>query len=282
MNTSELYNIFIRCFPYIPVAERVFFKKISSGKYHFFIRYNNNKPVAFAAVSGNSIALLCVVPEMQKMGYGTALLNECEKFIINEKCRTVILGRGGSDFFFGAVINDFSHNFFEKNGYCAYNGCLNMVLDLDEFSYSYIGTEYRYPENVVYEIYNDRDYIQLINAVSSVEPKWITHYTKASDILVAKKEGRIVGFTSFNCDAQTLVTTDYDKTGMLQYVGVIPHERNKGIGMNMIACATQILKNSSCSKAFIDYTCLDKWYSKLGYQDFLWFWMGEKTYREKY
>ncbi len=277
MNTSELYNIFTSCFPYIPVAERLFLKKISSDKYRFFIRYNNNNPVAFAAVSGNSIALLCVVPEMQKMGHGTALLNECEKFIINEKCRTVILGRGSSDFFFGAVINNFSHNFFEKKGYRAYNGCLNMVLNLDEFSYSYIGTKYKNPENVVYEIYNDRDYIQLITAVSSVEPKWIAHYTKASDILVAKKEGRIVGFTIYDCDAETLVTAENEKTGALEYVGVIPGERKKGIGINMVAFATQILKNSSCNKAFIYYTCLDKWYSKLGYQDFLWFWMGEKT-----
>ena len=50
-----------------------------------------------------------------------------------------------------------------------------------------------------------------------------------------------------------------------------------GIGLAMVAHATQILNEAGCDKSFIHYTALDKWYGRLGYETCMAFALGEKS-----
>ena len=56
----------------------------------------------------------------------------------------------------------------------------------------------------------------------------------------------------------------------------MPEERNRGIGLGMVAYAAEYMKSQGCTEVYVNYTSLDEWYAKLGFVENLWYWMGEK------
>lgn len=52
-------------------------------------------------------------------------------------------------------------------------------------------------------------------------------------------------------------------------VGTIPEYRRRGIGLEMIRRATEILRKDGYDLSWIHYTPLERWYSKLGYRAIL-------------
>lgn len=273
---QEFYKIFKSCFPFIPVSEKVFEKKLSESR--LFFRTEKNELIAFLISSGNSAELLCVRPDRQGMGYGTSLIEEYEDFLRTSGFQKVVLARSNIDFFRGAVMDSMSHRFFEKCGYYAFNGCLSMTMKLTNFSAEEIKIKYPYPDDIKFCVFTKNDIYDVIEAVKIVEPKWIKFFLSldGEDILTAVRNGKIVGFMTLKYDADTIITDDYSKIGLLGYVGIIPSERNKNIGINMIACACEIFRKSGCTDVFINYTCLDEFYARAGFEDYLWYWMGEK------
>ena len=273
----SLYKIFTDCFPYIPITEKLFVKRIFEGTNRIFVEYASSVPVAFSVLNGNTVVLICVHPDFQKKGIGKLLLKKSEKYISSQGYRKINLGRCSNGLFFGAVMDNFSHRFFAKEGYTAFNGCLNMVMDLSEYSYQKIRDRYIFPPDVSFTYYNKENKNELITAVNTVEPKWCDRFINAQSVVVAVKDNCIVGFLRLNTDAQTLISDDNNKVGMIEYVGVLPEYRKTGIGTNIVAYGVQLLKNASCTDAFIEYTSLDTWYSRIGFEEFIWFWMGFKN-----
>lgn len=273
----SLFEIFTDCFPYIPVTENIFIRRIFDGTNRIFVEYASSVPVAFSVLNGNTVVLICVHPDFQERGIGTSLLRKCEKYISSRGYKKVVLGRSSNSLFFGAVIDNFSHRFFEKQGYTALNGCLNMVMDLSDYSYENIKEKYKCPADVSFTFYCNSDNKELITAVNDVEPKWSEKFRNTDSVIVAVRDDHIAGFLKLNTDAETLVTGDDCKVGMIEYVGVLPEYRNSGVGTNMVAYGVKLLKEALCTDAFIEYTSLDKWYSRIGFEEFIWFWMGSKN-----
>ena len=52
-------------------------------------------------------------------------------------------------------------------------------------------------------------------------------------------------------------------------VGTIPEYRRRGIGLEMVRLATEILRNDGFDLSWIHYTHLEHWYMKLGYKPVL-------------
>lgn len=270
-------SIFFECFPFIPVAVSVLKEKLN-GSIFFFV-YEKDTVTGFAAVEKNIIKIICVCPDFQKKGYGTSLLKECEDFIKKSGYDKVILGRNETDIFRGAVMNNMSHRFFEKHGYYAYNGCLDMMLCMEDFSYNSITEKYPCSPDVNFKICENGYTAELIAAVNEVEPKWVRNYIsdRKSSIAIAVADNNIVGFVAVDFNARTIVTYEGAKTGLIGYVGVLPSMRGKHIGINLVAFATEQLRQRGCTEAFIEYTSLESWYSRAGYEEYLWFWLGEKN-----
>lgn len=65
--------------------------------------------------------------------------------------------------------------------------------------------------------------------------------------------------------------------GSVGCVGTIPKKRKLGIGLAMVAKATEELKNHGCDVSWIHFTYLDWWYGRLGYETYLRFWFGYKS-----
>lgn len=274
-NINELCTIFNECFPELMISGSVFEKKISGCT--VITEDHNGKTAAFAVVFQNAVVLLCVRPEYQRNGYGKTLLFKCEEKIKNSGYDHVVLGRSEKCFFFGAVIDTLSHRFFEKFGYTAENGCLSMILELDNFSYELMKKEFMPLYDAVFRKCTDDDMEEVRKAVLSVEPRWESRYSDSENAFGAFLDGKPVAFIKADPDALTIVSSDERKAGLLSYLGVIPSHRNRRIGSGLLCFAVNELKKNKCLDAFIDYTSLEAWYVRFGFEDCLWYWLGEKN-----
>lgn len=274
--TKKCFNIFSECFPMVIVSEKILSEKLLKTK--IFFSYEGDEPAGFAAVEGNHIAVLCVLPEFQGRGHGTSLLAEAERYISGQGFELALLGRNRSEIFRGAVMETMSHRFFEKRGYQAYNGCLSMYIFTEDFSYSEFQLRNEFPCGLSFDVQKDRFSTEVIDMVRTVEPNWLRYCedSKGKTVITAEYAGKKAGFVIAETDTHTIITEDGCKTGLIGYAGVIPEKRNRGIGLNMIAWTTEYMKSEGCTEVFISYTSLDQWYAKAGYQEYLWYWMGEK------
>lgn len=273
---TESAALFTECFPMISVSESVISEKISDTD--MFFRYEEGKLIGLSVAEGNSLLLLCVHPEYQGRGYGSSLLEETEKFIMQRGFDRVVLGRSSRDLFWGAVINSMSHRFFEKQGYTAYNGCLSMYLYTEDFSYDSLKKKYPVPGGISFVVSEDNLPPDIFDAVEKTEPRWVDFYRNYAGhtVITAHRNGVTAGFMMLDTDARTIITEDGYRTGLIGYLGIVPEERKRGTGISMLNFGIEYMKKAGCTEIFINYTSENQWYAKSGFEEYLWYWMGEK------
>lgn len=277
---ERVYQIFKECFPNIPLTEEILYLLMDYDLCTIIGKYSDNKLIGFSAVNDNRIVLMCVVPSYQRKGYGSQLVGESESLIQKNGYDTVILGGEDSKLFMGAVCEETQWNekhnyFFEKCGYSAINGCIEMELQLNDFNLDNLNIDLR-PRGITFEYWNNVDKTNLLSAVNEVEEDWVKYFENDGNVFAAIENGKCVGFTILSFDDLTICNNGHNKVGMVGCVGVIPSKRKSGIGLAMVAHATNELKKKGCDISYIHYTYLDKWYGKLGYQTIMWYWFGKK------
>ncbi|MDO5559735.1 MAG: GNAT family N-acetyltransferase [Oscillospiraceae bacterium] len=275
ISIEPLYRIFDECFPEISITLSAFETMLSHKSSFLITERLNDEIIGFSAVRDNSVILICVAPGHQYHGIGTKLLHDSETFISKSGYKSVILGRDPSCFFMGAVIDNFSHRFFMKHGYYALNGCLCMWADLSTASFSKVSESLLSGDIVRFELDNFDD-TDLEYTVNAVEPKWLRLYRAPGHIITARTDDHIVGFSCISLYTPTLLSSSDGLSGSIDYVGVLPEYRNRGIGRRLIENSMRFQKESGCESAFIRYTSLDEWYRKCGFEEFIWYWLGEK------
>ena len=273
---DQFFSVFSECFPMLGTADHVMAEKLEGAD--LLVRKSGDRITGFAAVDGNAVLLVCVHPEHQGKGLGSSLLEEAEELIRSRGYDRAVLGRSERDIFWGAVIDTMSHRFFENRGYTAFNGTLSMVLDAEDIPSDGSFGRRTLPEGLSYKAVIGGDISDVLEAVARVEPKWLKFYEKAGSSVIIKAvlSGRTVGFLTADTDAGTIITGKDNRTGLLGYVGVVPEESNRGIGLGMVAYAAEYMQSQGCTEVYVNYTSLDEWYAKLGFAENLWYWMGEK------
>ena len=102
----------------------------------------------------------------------------------------------------------------------------------------------------------------LREAVSQVEEDWLPYFHEETPVFCAFDRGRIVAFcilSDWGCHQDLRI-------GGPGCVGTIPEYRGKGIGLELVRQATNLLKEKGFDLSWIHYTHLEHWYQKLGYQ----------------
>ncbi len=254
------HHIFKACFPGLIIDEQSFSRLAYGGDTQIF-RENGG----FAAVQGNNIALLCVAPEYQCKGIGTALLNECEKYISQYADKIFLSG----NMLPGA--EESSAEFFRKRGYTL-SGCFNeMSLELASFAVP----AYEAPEGARFCFY-DGSIEDMRRAVAEVDDEWVQYFNEDGLFFVCMMGDEIASFCIVGEDECCLLS-DGRRVGSIGCVGTVPKFRRNGIGLQMVALGSKHLKDIGCERVFIHYTHLDKWYGKLGAETFLRFVTAEKA-----
>lgn len=190
-----------------------------------------------------------------------ALLKGCEKYIAREGYE-VVAPKAGETADLAECLAD-----YEKQGYHLYR-YVEMDMPLTEYQVPQMPM----PEDVIFGFY-EGGIEKLHEAVAAVEEEWVQYFDVNGKYFCGFVDGEIASFCIVGYDEDCVISEEQVRIGSVGCVGTVPKYREKGIGLYMVALATQELKQAGCDKGFIHYTALEKWYGKLGYESFMSFYM---------
>ena len=136
--------------------------------------------------------------------------------------------------------------------------CTELILDLHAAP---TASPAVLPESITFGMF-DGDLSLIHDAVRKVDTDWIQYFNADSRFFCAYDKGKIVSF----CILEDMGTYDRVHIGGPGCVGTVPEYRKRGIGLEMVRQATEILSKEGYDLSWIHFTHLDRWYSKLGYQ----------------
>ncbi len=105
----------------------------------------------------------------------------------------------------------------------------------------------------------------LREAVALVDDDWVQYFHARDRVFCAFDGDRIAAFC---------ILSDWGTHGGLRIggpgcVGTVPAFRRRGIGLEMVRCATVILQESGFDLSWIHFTHVGRWYERLGYRPVL-------------
>ncbi len=276
----QAHQIFEECFPQFDLPEEMFYRLLDGTNSRLLTVMKVEQLAGFAVISANIIRLLCVAPQHQNQGVGKKLLERCEKEIKQAGFKQIILGGTDAPLFMGAVTTaedyaNMQNPYFEKMDYHANGGCIEMELSLEQFDLSKINVPI--PTDVEFRYYTEDDRQPLYDAVAAVREDWVSYFPEARHVYVAYRSEQLISFAILDFDCENLLSRQGNKVGSIGCVGTVPSGRESGIGIALVALATDELKKHNCTDCFIHWTHLEKWYGKLGYCTFMRYWFGEKV-----
>ncbi len=256
------YEIFLRCFPGFQLTEKQFTRLSGTPDGMLF-----EADGGFALVKANNIRLLCVLPEKQGQGIGSALLAQAEDNIRSNGFDRAEIGGTGSELFIGALRE--RAGFFEKHGYSFGEDIAEMYGNSGE-----LRLDVKQPAGVEFG-YEPGCSERLNHAVSAVDEDWVQYFGEG-EAFCAYCGGEIAAFCIAEDDVDCIFSDEAVRVGSVGCVGTVPKFRRQGIGLAMVARASQELIRSGCGRIFIHYTEVYDWYAKLGYKTGLWVRLGGK------
>lgn len=273
--TKELYLIFSRCFPRIPLDEESFYALsrigAADGRVTVFTAEESGRTVGFAALEADKLRLLCVLPEARNRGFGTRLLGQAEQAARLSGFRVLTVGGTDSALLIGAAEE--SVGFFEKRGYRLGEQVAEMAGETARLRAAAPA------EGVSFGFYRGSAE-RLSAAVRAVDEDWVQYFGEETiaenAVFYAYMGEEIASFCILGEDERCLLSDGKNQIGSIGCVGTVPSFRRKGIGLDMVSRAAEILKSRGCTKIFIHYTGVAHWYARLGFETFLRVRLGEK------
>ena len=265
ITVNEKYcEMFCLCYPQFRMSTELFEKLLLNDGSHVITHYENGEPAGFAVVEKAAVRLICVNPGYQRRGIGSQLLSGCERYIAENGFDKVFIGGVSSKFLIGA--DKASAVFFEKNGYSVVGSCDEMLMKLRDFTFD--ENDFHGHTCAEYGWYSgDMDVLR--KAVAEVDENWVKYFDGSGKVYLATVNSEIASFCLVSTDAVNYLTDAYGRVGMPGCVGTVPKFRNRGIALEMIARATQYLKDSGMDISFIFFTGVADWYKKIGYETFM-------------
>lgn len=258
----KYYEIFKSCFPELKITEEQFVQLSEQESCDIFTCSNG-----FAFAKENQLRLICVSPENQRKGCGTALLKLVEEHILSQGFKCVEIGGSSSELFIGAVRE--SVPFFESHGFifgddiAEMSGKYGEILLTEE---DIAGVEFRITDM------ND----SLRAAVAEVDADWVQYFS-GGQYMCAFCGDIPAAFCIMDSDVECILSDGTSHMGSIGCVGTVPQFRRRGIGLEMVKRASRELFNCGNDRIFIHYTGVYNWYARLGYHTDLWLRRGIKN-----
>ena len=283
---EELLEIYHRNFPNNIRNEETVKKILSNPNNHIIEKRIEGNLIGVSIINKNTIIMLCVDKEYRKKGIGTKLLNQSEKFILDQDYDKVNVGAGYDYLMPGVPINETNISFFERRFYTHSWGkydCFDLDMELKDFNHmesnvgdTINGVTYRWA--IVEEIPKIVECAD--DACQYQDTKFSKYYVNEKlyqedndqRVIVAEKDNQIVGciIVSFENEGKDIGSAGctcvrYDQT----------HQK---IGTNIVMVATRNLKDRGLKYGHIGYTYtgLDKLYGYSGYKVTTKYFMAEK------
>lgn len=281
--------------------EQARFQQVLAGPYpQHFVARSGGRVVGFAAtlmsrgdsgLQGHLVALF-VAPDQQGKGLGKALYEAALAHLQSSGVKTIQLGGHSPRFWCGVPGNlPRAVEFFAHQGWSYAETVYDMIQDL---------RDYTTPPQIVQRMKDEQISIAPATSTNVTDvllfesqhfPNWLMHFERNArlgdyqDMLVARDSaGRVVGTLVISSPQSHPRRTDVVwqsllgwEAGSLGAVGVVEQERGRGIGLALVAYASEILKERGVRTCYIDWLVLTDFYGKLGYKVWRDYRMSKRT-----
>jgi beta-N-acetylhexosaminidase len=272
-----------------PIDFQRFRQVLSAPGAHHFVAMDRDQVVGFVATmqsqrqntaTGHLLTLL-VAPTHQRQGRGSALHTTALHYLQAAGVQLVQLG-GLSPRFWCGVPENLSATlpFFRALGWEFDQPVYDLVQDLHRYTTPPDIYSRLLDQQIMLATAKQEDIPEVLAFEQREYPNWLPHYERCSrlgdyqDILLARNaSGQVAGtlllYTpqshSERTDVIWRVLLGYD-AGAMGAVGVSPSEQGRGIGIALVARASDLLKERGIRNCTIDWVEITNFYAKLGYK----------------
>lgn len=271
-------------------ADRLHFILSQTEPAHFVARVNG-EVVGFVAtfqsfrghVKVGHLALLLVAPALQRQGIGTALHATALEYFKQAGLSSVQLGSISPRFWCGiptdlpSALAFFRHLGWENSG-----TVYDLVRDISDSTLPVEIVARMQREGISIECASSENVTDVLAFEAKEFPNWLRHFEHYADLgdhrdlLVARdqRDKRVVGSLVMYSPLSHPERTDIiwqqllgERVGAMGAVGVDEGERGRGIGIALVAYATEQLKQRGTQNCYIDWLVIPDFYGKLGYKE---------------
>ena len=254
-----------------------------------FVAWENGQAIGFVAtLQGQSwgewvghLLVLLVAPARQGQGLGSALHKRALDHLRSAGVHTVQLGGLSPRFWCGVPTNlPGARAFFQARGWEFDQTVYDLNQDLSQYTTPPAIYQRLAAQQVTLAPAVQADGPEILAFEGREFPNWLKHYERDSrlgdyqDILVARDQnGQVVGTLLMSTPQSHPERTDVvwrvllgADAGSMGAVGVAASEQGRGIGIALVARASDLLKERGVRNCYIDWVAITDFYAKLGYQ----------------
>ena len=283
-----------------PLSVTHFRQTLASPEARHFVAKENGQIVGLLAglkrygeeAEKAHITALLVAPEWQRRGIGTALYDTALEHFKAEGVRQVIVGGGWPRFWPGVPTNlPAGLAFFQAQGWHFDHTVYDLLQNLHNYATPQDIQSRIASERISFELATHENIDEVLTFEMREFPGWADHFQRVagvgdySDILMARDAtGEVVAtLTTYGklshpsrCDVlwQPLLG---NAVGAIGCVGVAEAERRRGIGLGLVARASELLRDQGLASCYIDWVFLTEFYARTGYEKWRAYSMGEKV-----
>ena len=279
---NELLDIYYKNFPNNIRSKEIVKEILNNSNNHIIENRIDNKLIGVSIINKNTIIMLCVDEDYRNKGLGTKLLNQSEKYILDQGFNKVNVGAGYDYLMPGVPVNDDNISFFERRFYTHSWGedeCFDMDMELkDTICDNNLDEEIN---GIKYRLATIDDLEEIKKCTDDAEESFTKYYmdTKLYNpnndqiVLVAEDNNEICGTLIISKE------TEAPNTGSVGCTTTKTNHRGRGIATTMVQIGTKYLKDLGYKYGHLGYTYtgLDKMYGKAGYKVTNKYFMAEKN-----
>lgn len=282
MMTEKLWELYSACFPGNVRSEKTVRELLGRPDNTCLVEAEGEKLLAASVVNGNTVLMLCVLPEYRRQGIGSRLLEQSEDLVRQRGFSEIQFCDGPGYLTPGVPLTAENQAFFQKRGYVHSWGeceCVDMSLLLRDFTEKDAALG-RPIDGVVYRWAGKEDRRRVIDCVESSYPEFAEYYRdgslyeerSAERVLLAETDGLVCGALMVGRE------TEQKGVGSVGCTVTRTEYRGRGIATRMVQLGTGYLKASGLSKGFLGYTYTDivPMYQRSGYQVCMKYMMAKK------
>lgn len=301
MEKTELISLYRRCFPYDSRDDFTLDAVFTDPESDIFTKTAENGRITAAAVlNKNTIYMLVVDKEYRRLGFGTELLELCEKTAAQNGYKTIKIGVGDTYLTPGVPtsikpydeqlmpdslypeLDNGAAEFFQKRGYrhsWKNANCFDMRMDIADFK----GTSLKFGnihDGILYRLASSEDISKICDCTDDAEKDFTKYYRDPalySDDYNADK--RVVAALDGDSVVGVIISNrETDDFGSIGCTTVKEAYRGRKIATNLVQLAVKRFSELGVKRSFLGYTYsgLDKLYGSAGYKICVYYLMAEK------
>ena len=220
------------------------------------------------------IMLLLVHPHHHRRGIGTQLLERAYQHLESKGVSQIQLGGGGHSYFWPGVPDNLPDAiaFFQTSHWHFTEESLDMVLDLTAYETPALVPDKLTASDISIDLARREQGESVLAFVKNSFVDWHPHFLqfvqdkRFGDILIASKSDQGIVGALLLYEEPRWEKLIAPPVGAVGTVGVVENMRRQGIGINLVAKGTELLRDRGHQSIFLGWTYLPDWYAQLGYQ----------------